>query len=180
MTEVDKTKLIVAGNIDALEQARDIIESLTDDDYVRVIRPQFQSSIGQHMRHILDAYAALQNAIEGNASCIDYEKRTRGSGVETNLHDALTVVDDVKSWLCSLSACQLNESYEAVHQVTNAKNGRVFSSTTVERELIFLISHSVHHFALLRSMLSCMSYSISSELGKANSTICYENDSVKA
>ncbi len=53
---------------------------MSDDTYQYISKPYVQSSIGQHIRHLIDNYLALQQGCEINH--IDYNWRRRGAQVE--------------------------------------------------------------------------------------------------
>lgn len=178
----NKCKQIILGNTNVLRQGIELIEKVSHDDYVRIMMPQFQSCFGQHIRHIVDAYLSVQTAQlntkahVNDTSFINYESRSRGSTIESSQRSAISNIRDVLVWLSGLSAEDMTKKYQAVHQVTTEDEGTIVSETNLERELIFLISHAIHHFALVRTMLMFMNYELSAELGKANGTLSHENE----
>lgn len=114
------------------------------------------------MRHILDHYQALMLGM--SAGKVDYNQRTRESAVETDMQLARESWLQVKKWLCSLTEDSLKQSFEV-----NTEHGRVQSSTG--RELSFVSSHAVHHFAFMKQLCSQFDLVLSNDIGVAPATL---------
>ena len=100
------------------------------------------------MRHILEHYASfLHGCDEG---LVDYDRRNRGSPVETCRKTASNLAIDLFNRLGQLPSENFKETLMVI--VDDGGSPRQ-SRSTVERELQFLLSHTVHHFALLRTIL---------------------------
>lgn len=107
-------------------------------------------SIGGHVRHCLDHVEALERAIAGGLCC--YDDRTRGTAVE----------DDPGVACARLAACRMRLTQhgpEVLHRplilsVRISADGVIVQPpTTVAREVAFVISHTVHHAAVIALLL---------------------------
>jgi uncharacterized damage-inducible protein DinB len=160
---------LISSNIALLGQAREVVASLSAPQYAQA--PQgFHSSIGQHIRHILDHYRSLLNA---QGDVVDYEKRERNTPVENDPVQALAHIAQVSQQLYQLKARALRLQIEACH--THAQTTTAASST--ERELMFLLSHTVHHFAIVGIYLRVLGVNAPADFGVAPSTLSFREQS---
>jgi uncharacterized damage-inducible protein DinB len=163
---------LIASNIALLSQAREAVSCLTQEQYAQA--PQgFHSSIGQHIRHILDHYKSLLHA---QGDLVDYEKRERNTPVENDPASALTHITQVSNQLFQLPARRLRLQIEACHadaQTTTAH-------TSTERELMFVLSHTVHHFAIIGIYLRVLGVSAPADFGVAPSTLRFQAQQANA
>jgi len=132
-------------NISVLSEGLDLLELLTDKHYLQGFKPAFQSTIGAHFRHILEHYRCLLKQIECGVFC--YDERERDQSLE---QDRVYAIKTIKSLLLGLQNFELN----AFSQNYTIKDQQIYEtvSTNLERELLFLQSHSVHHYAIIAAM----------------------------
>ena len=57
------TKSVILGNVEAVQQGMRLIQSLTDEQYQYVAAPYVSSSIGQHFRHLIDLFCAVEQVL---------------------------------------------------------------------------------------------------------------------
>ena len=160
---------LLAANITCLEQGIQLLQEMDPLSYARKCPDVFNSSIGGHIRHNLDHYLAF---VEGEPDGrIDYDARKRDSGIET---DPLAAVEVMASLVSGLLVMD-NADLDAALQIRMDDGGdSTWSGTTLRRELQFLLSHTIHHYALVVSIAT--RYGIRSfpeGFGVAPSTIHY-------
>ncbi len=136
-----------------------------DDCVFRALTPiSARGSVGGHLRHILDFYSSF---IEGlPQSRIDYNQRLRDVRVEQDRFYALRKIDDCVIDLKSLALLSANE-----HLLVCTEDGSSWSRSSVLRELDFLRSHTIHHFALIAMLLRLHEVDPGEEFGVAPSTL---------
>ena len=76
------THYFARDNIEFLKQGLELLSSINDEQYVTTAPPAFVSSVGAHMRHILDHYK--QFLVGRNEGQVDYDKRKRDARLETD------------------------------------------------------------------------------------------------
>lgn len=167
---------LLACNIEILNTAKDMIRRLPADKYNHVERPYFESCLGKHIRHILDHYLCFIRDIE--TGTIDYEQRQRDTQTETNKDYALGVINDICDFLNRAQRQQLSDSLLSVWLCNDVAlpEGEATKSS-VRRELQFLHGHTVHHYALIATMLRFYGIETDRTLGVAPSTLIHEQDS---
>ena len=137
---------------EALGQLSRVINTLDPTQYVsRSCDPAFGASIGRHVRHILDHVANLDRAV--SEGCVaDYESRARDSRLETDPALALAEVDRLRQRLSHLASIDADRPATISIAITRDRPKATLPST-LGRELSFVLSHTVHHHAIIRTLL---------------------------
>lgn len=166
-------KSLIAANIHFLQQGIDLLESLSDKEYSFDDSNYFQSSMGKHMRHILDHYQSLVN---GWHNKVDYDARQRNTKVE---YDRNAAIDKCQQLIHQLTTFENSQSSLDQNILVKSNEdidspGSPWSSSSIKRELQFLISHTVHHYALIAFILLVQDVRVPEYFGVAPSTINYE------
>ena len=132
---------IIQQNQSLLEQAIQLISSLPVSLYSQCCKEVFSSSIGQHMRHCIEHYDELFIA-QDEARAVHYHARPRNTEVETDPKVAVNRLRFI---------CNQLDRMEGENVSLEVSDGGVAepSGSSLSRELEFLVSHTVHHFALI-------------------------------
>ncbi|MDX1618631.1 MAG: DinB family protein [Balneolaceae bacterium] len=163
---------LVKDNIHFLEQGKELLEDISDEQYVFSDSPYYRSGIGEHMRHILDHYLSLVNH---TGDKIDYDARKRDKRIETDKGYAGSIAEHIISRLQSYleEPDQLQKQVRVRSNEGDSDTDSPWTVSSVKRELQFLISHTVHHYALIAVILRTQDYYPSEEFGIAPSTLEY-------
>jgi uncharacterized damage-inducible protein DinB len=156
--------------VELLHQLFDLVESLTDEEYVRKPVGVVESSVGGHVRHNLDHVAALLRGLQAGEVC--YDDRARGTDVE---RDRVAAMDAILSLERELSEVEWSEAPERVRLSALVAPGLppVVSPTSPARELAFVVSHTIHHNALIGVMVKLLGVPVPAEFGYAPSTLVH-------
>jgi hypothetical protein len=150
-----------------LSQLQEMLEGLTDEEYNRKIEILSSASVGQHTRHIIEFF--LELFIGYATGIVDYDKRKRDGGLETNREYARNVLQQVVGLL--------DFDNKALTLVVDFGDGGACSCrlpTNFYRELVYNLEHTVHHMALLRIGVNAVAtISLPVNFGVAMSTIKY-------
>lgn len=158
------------GNRVLLGQAIRLMEGMTDEGYTRPCAACFDSSPGGHMRHLLEHYGNFLSGL--GTGEIDYERRDRHSAVGTRREAALEMAMQLFG---RFSRMERPAGSGLVVMSHEAGSPPCKSVTSLERELEFLLSHKVHHFALIRTILWIRGWRHFPEgFGVAPSTLRYQ------
>jgi len=157
---------LLAANRQVLQQGADLLRTLDDEQYTLTARPLFAYGVGSHLRHCLDFYQSFLAGIAQGR--IDYDARERDERTAQDRHLALARL----SWLGeSLAEC-LTDAPPALRV---RQDGLPWAASSAERELQFLLSHTVHHFALIALILRLQGVEPGPEFGVAPATLEYWN-----
>lgn len=103
---------LIIGNVEGIDQALALLDLVSDDHYQHIAKPYVQSSIGAHLRHIIDMYFSVMSYSQPRGSMdeilIDYDARRRGALVEVCRQTAIQELQLIKSWLRQLSQSDLS------------------------------------------------------------------------
>ena len=160
----------VAGNMIVLEQALETLRLLDDITFARGGAAPGVSPVGIHFRHVFDHYHAFFSGLA--AGEIDYDARGRQVPLGTDralaIATALGFLTDLDRLPASLGVRQIRVSVRSVAGHTEEPD---WSDSTVKRELQFLVSHTVHHYALMKELLRRVGVEVGEGFGVAPSTL---------
>lgn len=160
---------LVSANRACLQQGISFLESVPRDIYGRSCEEVFNSSIGGHIRHNLDHYAAFLDGFEDGR--IDYDARRREADIE---EDPLAAVELSRRLLEQMSGISEADPDRPLEIRMDDGGDSCWSRTSPRRELQFLLSHTIHHYALIVCIATRYGVSDFPEsFGIAPSTISY-------
>ncbi|PVZ69691.1 DinB family protein [Pelagibaculum spongiae] len=162
---------IVKGNIETIDQLSEFIEKLSEQDYQYTGSSLFESSIGQHLRHILDLYMAMMHPLQNGL--IDYDVRRRGIPLETDKSVGLLELQQTRNWLETLTEQTLFEPIEVKSEVMLSSTQSIQVTSTLGRELCFTSSHLVHHLAIMAAIARLIGHQVDSAIGQAPTTASF-------
>ena len=125
-----------------LQKGIKLLQNVSNDDYTNGSIPPYYSTIGCHIRHILDVFSCVFNGLESKT--IDFTNRERNELVESYITEGLNYFDDIITKLNQLTKEELE------HEVLLTDNlglGNVTSKTTLKAVLMQVQSHTTHHYA---------------------------------
>jgi len=162
---------MIPSQLEVLAQGKDYLASVTLSQYNEIIKPNFISSAGAHVRHILDHYQAI---MDGEKQClIDYDLRVRGSDIETNPETAKQKILQISEWLLQLSEAELDKEVTLSTEISVSNKQIAKVKTTIGRELVFAASHSVHHYAMIAQISLAQNKPLPELFGIAPATATY-------
>ncbi|MDA8018674.1 MAG: hypothetical protein MPN21_14630 [Thermoanaerobaculia bacterium] len=161
--------IIAHQNIHFLRQAMDLVERI-GSSYAEP-GPYGQASAGAHMRHVLDCYHCFLRGL-GDEYQVNYDARDRDRRIETDGEYASAVILRIVDSLESLRPEDLEHKLKVqVDAAAWKQSDELWSDSSVGRELQFLLSHTVHHFALMAMILRALGTDPGEEFGVAPSTL---------
>lgn len=163
-------KKIIEGSLESLDQMISFIQKLDDKAYLYIAAPWFMSSIGQHLRHSMDLFLALQTFQDG---FIDYDVRRRGCGLETSRNVGLSELRLMRDWLENLTEGCLTQTIKVKTEVSLSTQASVTLDSSLARELGFTSSHLVHHLALMAVIAKMAGKEVDDSYGLAPATATY-------
>ena len=155
-----------------LSQLHDLINQISDEDFIKHGSTLSGSTIGQHVRHTLEFFVMLENGVR--AGIINYDKRAHDKTVERDKQIALTVVKQIQAFVNKQSEntpIVLEMGYDL------SKEDVSIVETNYLRELVYNIEHAVHHMAIIKiGIMEIAPYiKLPRDFGVAASTIRYQD-----
>ncbi len=151
-----------------LNELAEVVDAVTDAQYVQTPVGVMPGSIGGHVRHCLDHVQSLLDSLGSGQLC--YDHRDRGTDVESNRVSAIARMRDQARRLAELPPDFIDAPIDLrVMMTANGDSLDVHSS--VGRELAFVLSHTIHHNALVGAMVKTLGAAVPSRFGYAPSTV---------
>ena len=167
---MDRERSLMDDNIALLEQGDRLIEDLDDRSFIEAPVGLLQFGIATHFRHCLDVYDCFLRGIV--SGLINYDARERELSCE---FDRLAMRRRIARLIISLR--ELNGADVGAHcsVILEGKPGQegLPSASSLGREIQFLLSHTVHHYALVAVILRAQGREIPPEFGVAPSSLAF-------
>lgn len=158
-----------------ISQAINLLDGIGLHEYQQKLPPHFPSSIGSHIRHIVDHFQALMNGLAGEH--VNYNIRHRNNQIEQFPNAAIEALQAVSKWLVNIEDKDLNVTLSVTSEIDVCRPLSTTCLSTVERELVFVSSHAIHHYALIRIMCGMQNRQVPELFGYAPSTVTHINKS---
>jgi uncharacterized damage-inducible protein DinB len=162
--------LLTGGNVLLLGQVLELLERL-DDQAFTATTPATPSPVGGHLRHCLEFYRCFLDGLPQGR--VDYDGRRRDRSLETDRRRALETLRVLMEQLAELPVEAGERPLLVSSDRTYDPEGAGWTRSTVQREIQFLRSHTIHHFALIAAQLRLLAIDPGDELGVAPSTLEY-------
>jgi hypothetical protein len=167
--------MITSISINILDQLKTQIERLEAAQFSERLEVFNGSSIGGHARHIIEFYDCLIQSAE--TGIVNYDARQRDMQIEQNRDYAISIIKKIITKLKNVHDCTKN----IVLEVKFGGNTVRGIPTSFQREEVYLIEHSIHHFALIRIGIQTnfKTVEIDKNFGVAFSTLEFRNEKVQ-
>ncbi len=126
---------------------------------------------GAHIRHHLDHVTLLLDGLQDGL--VDYDARARDTRIETDPDQAIAASAALRRRLEALDAAQIDQPLRICQRTTAGGRDRPTATTSLGRELLFLHSHAVHHYALLGILLRAAGVWIEGDMGVMPATLAH-------
>lgn len=165
-THSDRPPLVVRALSAQLWSLRETVAGLPAMVYSA---PQGRSSgsIGGHVRHCLDHVRALADARAARE--LTYDSRLRGTRIESDPDTAIEELDRLLAGLEDIAPGSLHEPVRLATLVDH-DGPTVCVTTTLGREIAFVLQHTIHHCAIVAVLLERTGIGVGARFGYAPST----------
>jgi uncharacterized damage-inducible protein DinB len=126
-------------------------------------------ALGPHFRHCLDFYVCFLDGLE--LRVVDYGSRSRRRNVEIDRGVAIAELERASRRLGTVDVGLMAEPIELRREASDHGESDEWFRSTVGRELQFLLSHTVHHYALIALALRLEGHPVPESFGVAPSTL---------
>lgn len=153
----EETKVVLVQLIESLNK-------LNYDEYTHKIEPLNNSSIGEHVRHIIELFQQLE--VGYNTGVLNYDARKRDERIQQNLDFAIESIAKIVE-----SITKENKKIQLITLLTDNEN---LIETNYYRELMYNLEHCIHHQALLKIGFNYLGIDkLPEDYGVAKSTLIY-------
>ena len=157
-----------------LMQAVGMVDRLLAEAHADFVYAQ---AVGPHVRHIVEHYQALLDAIANSTWCVDYDARSRDQRMQSEPAMTQAALRALTHKIAALAEDQsLTLDTPLCTRLKAGASGELELQvmTSLGRELLFLASHTVHHYALIGHYCRASGVDMGHDFGKAPATIGFE------
>ena len=163
---------------EVLRQGELLLNSLKDEDYKRKVPNVFSSTVGGHYRHCLDHFQSLLQGLDADE--INYDNRHRDPRIENDRTFALAETHRILRAFASISRPFLDCPINVRSKVNYSGDAAPLIGSTVGRELMYAVAHTIHHYALIAVICAMLEIPVPAGFGVAPSTLRYHVEQSKA
>jgi hypothetical protein len=160
----------IADNLALLDRALAFLDAIDDDAFRLQDRHLQLAAPGSHLRHVLDFVRCVVDGIR--LGRIDYDQRRRDERVERDRDFARAELATQRRRLAALAT--LPPTRRVMVRAESAEPDAPWSDSTFHRELMFLQSHTIHHFALIALHARRLAIDVGDDFGVAPSTLRHQ------
>ena len=141
------------------------MEQLSPEQYTLPCKNLTNSTIGQHVRHIIEMFQCLEIGYQSGK--VNYEKRKRDQQIETDKQFALGILKEIHAGLGKEDKSLILEG------VYNDDSAQLMQfATNYYREIVYNLEHTIHHMALIRvGLKELTSMDLPDSYGMASATV---------
>ena len=165
---MQRCDVLVADNIAILQQGVELASCL-GPLYAQPSSCSRRSGIGGHFRHCVDFYNSFLSSVASGR--INYDLRARNELVERDPERAAFELQAVIARLRRFSFVDGHAELLVVLEGSTRTRDSCWTRSSIARELQSLLSHTVHHYALIAIALRLQGIELSAEFGVAPSTL---------
>lgn len=152
-----------------LNDLRSVLIQLSNEEFTLPLTVFSQATIGQHTRHVLEFFQCLIQSYATDVIC--YDDRTRSIDLESNVSFAIDKLD------CICQDLEQIKTDKTLNLGGQLSDTRFSVQSSVMREMIYVVEHTVHHLAVIKIglVVNFPAIKIPDNLGVADSTQRFKN-----
>lgn len=143
---------IIESTLHTLQKCQILLKSLTDKQLCDSSIAPYNSSIGTHVRHVLDFYDCIFNSSE----IIDLTARSRNKDVESKCCNAQDYLNYI---IKKLTEFKIGDPSETILVIDDLGLGKIEMKYTLTAVLSQANSHTIHHYAIINYILEGLNIS---------------------
>ena len=160
-------KLILDANLTTLYKSKVLLSLLTNQQLANDTVSPYYSSIGSHIRHVIDFYSCIISGLKSSSDMINLIHRERDERMHHDCEHASCVLDQV------INDFEVFSNYKEAHLVKvvdNLGTGNVTIDYTLGALLAQANSHAIHHYAIINYIMDRLEINIGDDTFGYNPT----------
>jgi len=142
--------MIIQSNLKTLQKTRLLLSNLTNEELCNNSVSPYYSSLGCHIRHILDFYECVLNIDSDNH--VDLTARKRNKKVECECNTAGEYLDVIVKKLENINL----QAEEKITVIDDLGLGKTEIQYTLGALFAQANSHAIHHYAIINYILDSL------------------------
>ncbi|QRM87699.1 hypothetical protein FG167_00110 [Lacinutrix sp. WUR7] len=146
--------IVLQSSLFTLNKSRILLFNLSDEKLSDVSIPPYFSSVGSHIRHILDFYDCIFNVVDNE---VDLTARKRNLDVENCCNTAICYLDTIINKLEDLNDKDVKQQIVVIDDLGLGKTKIDYTFAAL---LAQANSHTIHHYAIISYILDRLGVTI--------------------
>jgi len=151
----------VTGCVEACRRCEAVVDAVIEQDLAAF------PAVGPHLRHCVDHFRLLLDGWRSGS--VDYDARPRDLRLEKDPRAVRDALDAIAGSLAELRSADLSHELTVIQSVAPGRPP-LSSPSRLERELVFLSGHTIHHIAIMVLAARAAGVEIPSRLAVAYSS----------
>ncbi len=170
---MNEHEFLINNMLKAVEQGCELVMSMSDTVYSTspAALPK-ASTVGAHFRHVLEHLQLLSAGLESGH--VNYDLRKRDRRIEVDREFAVGLMRSQINGLKTLETANLDAPLTVFHHTCPQSEPHEAMSSGA-RELMFILSHTNHHWALVRLLVELHQDTVPETFGYMPSTVRHMN-----
>ena len=169
---------LIQSAAEILRQGETLLKALDDQRYTRRLPAVFSSAIGSHYRHCLDHFDCLLDGVAYGE--VNYDHRRRDTRIENDRQFALAETRRLCEACEKIPPRALDLPLDVISKVNYEGEASSISASSFGREMMYAVTHAIHHYALLAVMCGLLGVRVPFGFGVAPSTLQQRAEEQKA
>jgi uncharacterized damage-inducible protein DinB len=165
--------MLLSALQEVLDQGLILLGSIDESAYIAKVPNASNASVGAHYRHCLDHFSSLLNGL--SEGMVDYDARKRDPLLETDRKTAAEMTRLLQTMASKLEESRLSDPIKIRCKISYTSDEIPMLHSRVDREVMFCISHAIHHYALIAMILRSQGHVLPPHFGVAPSTVRHRN-----
>lgn len=136
--------IVIDTLLNTLHKSKNLLNELNNASYCSKEVGPYYSSVGSHIRHVLDFYNCIFKGLDDKH--IDLTSRERNQQIESDCNCAISEIDTISEKLKGLSSVDLSM---LINVEDNLGNGNITLKYTLGGLLAQANGHTIHHYAII-------------------------------
>lgn len=136
--------VLIDSLLNTLYKSKNLLNELTDNSYCCKEVGPYYSSVGSHIRHILDFYNCIFKGLENQH--VNLTSRDRDQRIESDCNCAISEIDTIAEKLKSLHSTDLSLLLDVEDDLGD---GNITLQYTLGALLAQANGHTIHHYAII-------------------------------
>jgi hypothetical protein len=175
---INGSNSLVSSVVEILDQGEMLLTEINDESYTFKLPAAFNASIGGHYRHCLDHFRSLLEAVPSGD--LNYDHRERDTVIEDDRFAALNATRELREGWLQMAHSNLGRALNVTCKTSYATDGSQSATSTAGREIMYVVAHAVHHYALIGIMAALMNLKLPAGFGVAPSTLKHQERMARA
>jgi uncharacterized damage-inducible protein DinB len=154
----------------SLGELADVMSVVSDEQYVRAPVGVINGNLGGHVRHCLDHFETLLTGID--RGILNYDDRVRGTAIEGDRSAAVRAIRVLEGRFSGLDESALQRPVRVAAMLGGGES-LIEAQSSIGREVVFVLNHTVHHGAMIAAMCSTLGIPVPERFGYAPATIAH-------